>query len=477
MSTGPVLRWTAFLAVLLSSLLLAWTLGLQAEPTAPAYSQIDYPLTEILSPVPFAWTPQRFRNFFRLSGAERLGQGGQGSTIAFIEAPRSFDPGAWRRFNQRFDSGEPDPLPSVVRVGAAAPPSAAAADETMLDVEWAHVVAPLAHLVVVEAGNGDLTAAVERAAALHPTAISITIGRTFPYSAHLVRTGSDFAIEQVARTVPVFAASGDSRNSVSEFDALPDVVTVGGVSAEWVYNGANPRSGSGYAWFTTPQPPWQQGIVKSAWRAYPDVSWIMDFPSVVVATRDGWSAAGGTSLSTPLWAALWALGNQARLRGPYHASLPPDPNAILYALARRDRGVFLPSGGNWTAPSGLGEPNPTRLVSNLRTLRPAAEPQAPFPLTPAFGALVEVLSLLLPVGAALLLLRSGPRPASVARYAATAVLMLVPPIAVRSVYIWAGNSPAMAGLQSPAFESPGLMAGWILLYALAVYRLADWLAQ
>lgn len=465
-------RAAAFLVLLVAALWLMWTLGLQAALPGRAYSPSNYPYGRLVSPVPFAWTPGDFLRAFDVYPAQAMGLEGAGATLAFIESPGSFDPTAWQAFNRRFLPGQPDPLPTVLRAAGGLPASAAAVDETMLDLEWAHVVAPRARLLVVEAAAGDIAAAIVRAAKLHPTAISVSYERSFPYSLYLARSGQDAAVEQVARGVPIFAASGDSQSAVSELDALPDVVSVGGVSAEWVYHGADPRSGSGYAWLTTPLPPWQRGFVRSPWRAFPDVAWIMDYPSVVVATRGGWTGNGGTSLSTPLWAALWSLAYEARLSGPLHAALPPDANAVLYALDRRDPRAFLPSHGTWTAPMGLGAPNPALLVQALRTMPMPDRRAAAFPWTSAVGGLAEVLAVLLPSASVLLLLGARRSPASPIRLMLAPAAMIVPPLVVHGAYLAAAGSSYLTALLSPALEQPWLAGGWALLYTLGTYRLA-----
>lgn len=465
----------AFVILLLSAMLLTWTLGLQARQSLPGYLPANYPIGQITTPVPFAWTPAHFARFFGLASAQRIGHGGRGTTIAFIESENSFDPAAWRRFANTYGLSGTSPLPTVLTSGQSGQAPASVVDETMLDVEWAHVVAPLARLVVVEAvpTPSGLVSAVEQAAAIHPTAISISVERGFPYSAYAVRSGQEWPIEQVATEVPIFAASGDSRDTVTEFDELPAVVTVGGMSAEWIYHGSDPKSGSGYAWLTTPKPAWQQGFVTGSWRAFPDVSWIMDFPSVVVATRGGWTADGGTSLSTPLWAALWALADAARMSGPLHAPLPANADAVLYSLARHDPRAFLPSSGAWSAPSGLGEPNPTRLVQDLsRGALPKTSAPA-FPWTATAGFLVTLVSTLLPAAAALVLLGGQGDRVPPARYMIAPVAMILPPVLVRVVYL-ADGSTSLAATLSTVLEQPWIASGWILLYALGTYALARW---
>lgn len=468
-------KTTAFIILLLSAVLLTWTLGLQAQQSPPGYLPANYPIGQITKAVPFAWTPAQFVRFFGLHGAQRLGHGGRGTTIAFIESQQSFDAAAWRRFAEAYGPSGAAPLPTVLDSLRSGQASASVVDETMLDVEWAHVVAPLAHLVVVEASPtpAGLVAAVEQAASLHPTAISISVERSFPYSAYAVRSGQEWPIEQVATEVPIFAASGDSRDTVTEFDELPSVITVGGMSAEWVYHGSDPKSGSGYAWLTTPKPVWQQGFVAGAWRAFPDVSWIMDFPSVVVATRGGWTADGGTSLSTPLWAALWALSDAARMLGPLHAPLPANADAVLYYLARHDPRAFLPSGGTWSAPSGLGEPNPTRLVQDLSQSALPASSAPAFPWTATAGFLVTLVSTLLPAVAALLLLGGQGDRVPPARYMIAPVALILPPVLVRIVYL-ADGSASLAATLSTVLQQPWIASGWILLYAIGTYRLALW---
>src|SRR5262249_33128968 len=64
---------------------------------------------------------------------------------------------------------------------------------------------------------------------------------------------------------------------------------------------------------TYSQPPWQQGVQSTGFRAAPDVSSDAD-PATGVSVNDpfdgGWFVVGGTSLSSPTWAGFIAIANQ-----------------------------------------------------------------------------------------------------------------------------------------------------------------------
>jgi subtilase family serine protease len=100
------------------------------------------------------------------------------------------------------------------------------------------------------------------------------------------------------------------------------------------YGFAGGAGGGPSAFFA--KPPFQKGAVPGKFRQVPDVSWLADpFTGVAVLISEPtqipeqvWYAVGGTSVSTPMFSALWALANQeagAALgqAAPYLYSMPP----------------------------------------------------------------------------------------------------------------------------------------------------------
>ena len=200
--------------------------------------------------------------------------------------------------------------------------------EVALDVEWAHAIAPGAHIILVTAKStlaSDLVAAVTTAAAQPGvTVISMSFGAT-EFAAETSAT-YDGALQTIAKKgIVLVAASGDSGNNGSNqaWPAVsPYVTAVGGtaitniaynlpsVTTEVAWQG----SGGGASKYETAQT-FQTTNVGSKdlalnlapkQRMVPDVSYNADpvkSPYGIVA-GNGWFIVGGTSAGAPQWAAI-----------------------------------------------------------------------------------------------------------------------------------------------------------------------------
>ena len=185
--------------------------------------------------------------------------------------------------------------------------------ETTLDVEWAHAIAPMAKIVLVEAptpSGANLLKAIDYAAN-RADVVSVSMsfgGAEFPEEVSL---DSHFVSKSGA---VFFASSGDEGTGASWPASSPRVVGVGGTSlsgtAETAWNG----SGGGVSAYEK-APSFQGGynIKKSnGMRAIPDVSYDADPVSGFSIVRGGvWRVVGGTSAGAPQWAAIAALGTGA----------------------------------------------------------------------------------------------------------------------------------------------------------------------
>jgi hypothetical protein len=222
--------------------------------------------------------------------------------------------------------------------------------EISLDIETAHAICETCHIVLVEANNSEylnLEAAESQAATLGATEISNSWGG--PEAGETI--GAESASPFNHPGIVITASSGDngylnwdSENAgeigYANFPASsPHVVAVGGtrlelskVTGEWqaesVWNG-NGASGGGCSenFFA---PLWQQGALSwssvgcGGFRAIADVSADAD-PYTGVAVHDStpgaecegtvldpnWCTIGGTSLASPLIAAVFALAGGA----------------------------------------------------------------------------------------------------------------------------------------------------------------------
>lgn len=214
--------------------------------------------------------------------------------------------------------------------GGTAPASSAGSGwdvETMLDVEWAHAVAPAAKLYLVEANSGSLTdlLAAEAVASLCVRANRAgQVSNSWAFTEFYGETAYDSSF--TAANVVYFAAAGDIPG-VSYPAASPNVIAVGGTTFSYggslpgtaaVFQGELPwnddyiglGTGGGPSAFEA-RPAYQNDIatIVASSRGTPDLAAIAD-PSTGVwiystSTCAGWCVAGGTSLASPVVAGIF----------------------------------------------------------------------------------------------------------------------------------------------------------------------------
>ena len=281
------------------------------------------------------------------------------------------------------------------------------ATEIALDIQWAHATAPLSRIVLIEAPDttlNGLVGAIKLANAMGPGVVSMSFGGA--EGNWTASVDSNFA----APGMTYLAATGDNGAGVSWPSVSPNVVAVGGTTL--TYSGVGPRSEVGWsgtgggtsAYTATPsyQTAAVPGLGAVAHRTVADVAFNAD-PSTgqyVVTIAPGssaqnWLSVGGTSLSTPQWAGIFAIANAQRVAAG--KSLLGAPHAILYgqiaASAATYSSVFADvtrgsdgSCGTCTAHqgydqlSGLGTPNTSTLLTILAGGSSSATP-TPAPAT------------------------------------------------------------------------------------------------
>jgi subtilase family serine protease len=201
--------------------------------------------------------------------------------------------------------------------------------EISLDVQWAHAIAPGAKIVLVEAkssGFTDLMIAEDYAAA-HAGYVSNSWGAAEfsgenAYDGHFSYPG-----------VSYFVSSGDNGTPAEYPSSSPNVISVGGTTLNFT-NGVFSSetgwtgSGGGCSVYESANSAQQTGLVNcGGFRATPDVSLDADpasgvsvYDSVRYHGQMGWWAVGGTSASSPMWAARSAVTgttvNSAYVYGP-----------------------------------------------------------------------------------------------------------------------------------------------------------------
>jgi len=244
------------------------------------------------------------------------------------------------------------------------------AEEISLDLDMASAICPSCNILLVEARTNsfaNLAAAVDRAAALGATVISNSYGGS-EYSGE-VNDESHFNHAGVAA---ITVSSGDNGYGV-EFPAASRYVTaVGGTSlrrasnargwSETVWSGA----GSGCSAYIS-KPTWQTDA-GCARRTVADVSAVAD-PNTGVSVYDtfrlhpgGWLVFGGTSVSAPIIAGVYALaGNASSINyGSFSYSNLSSLVDVSEGSNGSCGGSYLCTGASgYDGPTGNGTPNGT----------------------------------------------------------------------------------------------------------------------
>ncbi len=252
--------------------------------------------------------------------------------------------------------------------------------ETTLDVEWAHVVAPRASILLVETPTAEIEGATGFAQIVQALTyvirrhlggvISMSLAateQTFSSRAQLLSFRSAFELAaEPAYDVTLVAATGDWGASGPTYSTKtyypypvvawpasdPLVTAVGGTQLDLSPSGA--RRSPDIAWFGSGggyssvfgRPAYQDKLPWSNHRGIPDISMDASCQSSVAIyasfVRSGrWSGICGTSLATPLFAGVVALADQ--VAGHSLGLINP---ALYRMAAAHDRGIVSILSGN-----------------------------------------------------------------------------------------------------------------------------------
>ena len=285
------------------------------------------------------------------------------------------------------------------------------APESKLDVQWAHAIAPLARIVLLEMPNSlstSILGANMLAAKMGPGVVSMSFGSAEAAWAPSI----DYHFTGAGMTY--VAAAGDSGSEVLWPAVSPNVVAVGGTSLNWSgsgtrYEAAWKQTGGGLSAYEA-LPSWQSGVTPAGGsalprRAVPDVSFNGDpyTGEYVALTLPGaatvWTGYGGTSIAAPQWAAMIAVANAMRASsgkstlGNIHTTLYKSIAAVpgTYAASLGDvvDGVngtcaTCRAGTGFDEATGWGTPNAAQLLQALSgvSTTQAAAPVAAAPVVP-----------------------------------------------------------------------------------------------
>jgi subtilase family serine protease len=225
------------------------------------------------------------------------------------------------------------------------------AGETELDVQIIHAIAPDAGIVVMTSPVSETegTIGLPQFMKLEQYAVTHHLGQIFSQSytaseatladnagQQLVKQYSDF-YKQITTQQGFTIVSGSGDNGATDFEDIkatklaptrtvnfpadvPWVTAVGGTSLAHSANSyeetAWPGSGGGISKFFN-EPAFQQGLPQvvqselTGHRGLPDIAGDADpITGIAFYFAGQWQQAGGTSASTPLWAAIIAIANQ-----------------------------------------------------------------------------------------------------------------------------------------------------------------------
>jgi subtilase family serine protease len=322
-----------------------------------------------------SYTPTQIKHAY---GMDKLTATGAGQTIGIVVAYGS--PTLQKDLNQ-FCTQYGLPATTVTIVGASPTANSTWALETDLDVEWAHVMAPGAKIVVSVAASSAVTAllpAIDAAVTAGAKVVSMSFGTPefsgeTLYEGHFNKAGITF-----------FAASGDNGGAAEWPAVSPYVIGVGGTSLTLNSSGlrASETAWSGSAGGKSAYealPSFQSGWQSLGKRGVPDVSIVGDPNTGVLVYYNGsWYVAGGTSVGTPMWAGIVAVSNSLRTSG----TLSSGPGAI-YSVVKGstttpyiDNAAYVydvtsgsdtanTAGKGWDAVTGVGSPVINAIVPAL----------------------------------------------------------------------------------------------------------------
>jgi hypothetical protein len=360
---------------LFSSLLYTSTV-LWESSAQKAIAQPFHVATPAASSSVAGYTPTQIRTAYNLPSS-----GGEGTTIAIINA---YDTPTILEDLTVFCNQFGLPLPTssnfeIHKMTTNLGTDKGWGQETALDVEWAHAIAPQAKILLVEAASQydtDLLKAVNYARS-RSDVVAISMSWGVSESSWQLSRDSYFTSNYGA---VFFAASGDDGAGVMWPSSSPNVVGVGGTTLTLTSSGsvisetAWSKSGGGISAYEA-KPTYQSSFVSGTKRCVPDVSYNADPNTGVPIYYNGnWYKMGGTSAGAPQWAAIHALSMSVSNTALYQQATT--------AYAKYFRDITSGSNGGYTASTGydcvtgLGSPltyNFASSTANSLTLVPAGQ--------------------------------------------------------------------------------------------------------
>jgi hypothetical protein len=361
------------------------------------------PVPAVTNPTPVGFTPSQIRQAYGFSqvtfSAGTVAGNGTGQTIAIVDA--CHDPNITadvQFFSTTFSlptvDGTGQPLLSVHQMSTWTATNAGWALETALDAEWAHAVAPGAHLLLVEARSSSLTDLLSAVSYAGSQSGVVSVSMSWGsgefstearYDTYFTTPAGHVGGSSLPGSVSFVAAAGDSGGITTWPAVSPNVLSVGGTTLQatpaYVSESAWSSGGGGISLYE-PKPSYQAGVTFSATRrTNPDVAYDADpatgfavYDTVAYGSQTGWFDVGGTSAGAPQWAALVAIADQGRaLSG--HGSLNGTSQTLptIYSLPQAafhdviSGSNSFPAGPGYDLATGRGSPIAPAVISGLLT--------------------------------------------------------------------------------------------------------------
>lgn len=331
-----------------------------------------------------------YKGFFEtLFSVSRMPLHGAGQTIILVE-DKLVDLSSLQKFDSRFHLPRlafathiksTEKHPYIEFLNRRQKPTTSGFEATM-DAELVHMVVPNANIVVVyRARTSFLTSGFLRyLESLHPSSVSMSFYTSGYVGMDYLRLNAIQGIQNDVRSLrfPIFVCSGDNGAAMSYPSGLPGIISVGGTNLitnhqplSQTYQSGNATSTGGYDAWTFLKPSWQVGN-NSWWRGFPVLSFVEN--SYWIRWQHAWTLGAGTSTSTPIMAAIWALANERHIH-LYGTPIPGQPLKDIVWMWHHYPADFIQAryGSNnghqvhpgWNAVTGIGSPRLPNFIFDL----------------------------------------------------------------------------------------------------------------
>ena len=316
---------------------------------------------------------------------QQVAADGTGHTIAISTAYH--DPNIYndlRTFNTTFGLSNLDGAGNYVLSVVLAPSGVQDANwalETSLDVQWAHAVAPGAHILLVEAASisfSDLMGAVNYAR-YQPGVVTVSMSwgtsefaGEWNYDPYFQTPEGHVGGWGMYGGITFVSAASDSGGSAGWPAISPSVLSVGGttlrVDQQGNYLGESAWSGGGGG----PGKYMNNVAPFVAYAADPAIGYLV-YSSTLYQGHSGWWTVGGNIAGAPQWAGLIAIVSQGRGYAGYGSldgatQLIPQllnlPQSDFNDIANGENGTYAAASG-FDSVTGRGTPPPGRLRSSV----------------------------------------------------------------------------------------------------------------